>query len=82
MWRGAINRPDDDDWYRGEISEYNAGTRKHCVAYEDGDEEWVDLAQERFEFVHAGNFSSATHHKYAGPVICCVMSCVVPHWAD
>ena len=42
---------DDAEWFEGEIVEFDPSTRRHLVAYADGDEEWLTLAAEQFEFV-------------------------------
>lgn len=42
--------PLDDAWYKGRVESYDAGFRKHRVKYDDGDEEEVDLAKEKFEW--------------------------------
>ncbi|KAK3133294.1 hypothetical protein QOZ80_6AG0534770 [Eleusine coracana subsp. coracana] len=42
--------PLDDAWYKGEVESYDSGSRKHRVKYDDGDEEEVDLAKEKFEW--------------------------------
>ena len=38
-------------WYAGVIAAYNARRGVHWVEYDDGDEEWVDLRKERWEFL-------------------------------
>ena len=38
-------------WYAGVIAAYNARKGVHWVEYDDGDEEWVDLRKERWEFL-------------------------------
>ncbi|KAJ1289623.1 hypothetical protein BS78_02G178900 [Paspalum vaginatum] len=42
--------PLDDAWYEGRVEVYDAGSRRHRVKYDDGDEEEVDLGKERFEW--------------------------------
>jgi DNA mismatch repair protein MSH6 len=42
--------PLDDAWYKGKVESYNAGSRRHRVKYDDGDEEEVDLGKEKFEW--------------------------------
>lgn len=45
--------PLDDAWYEGRVEAYNAGSLRHRVKYDDGDEEEVDLVKERFEWAAA-----------------------------
>jgi DNA mismatch repair protein MSH6 len=45
--------PADKAWYEGEIAGFNPALCKHLVVYEDGDEEWLDLAVERFKIIAA-----------------------------
>lgn len=42
---------DDKKWYKGVISQHDASKGKHLVEYEDGDTEWLDLAQEKIELL-------------------------------
>ncbi len=41
----------DKAWYEGSVTEFNGC--QHLVVYEDGDEEWLELEAEKFEFVDA-----------------------------
>ncbi|CAL5081395.1 unnamed protein product [Urochloa decumbens] len=50
--------PLDDAWYDGKVEAYDAGSRRHRVKYDDGDEEQVDLGKERFEWAAAGEEST------------------------
>eukprot|EP00887_Chlorella_sp_A99_P007330 scaffold2.g7330.t1 len=42
---------DDSTWYDGEVAEFDAAEGKHLVCYDDGDEEWLALGSEQYEFV-------------------------------
>ena len=42
--------PDEKRWYSGVIAAFNARKGLHWVEYDDGDEEWVDLRKERWEW--------------------------------
>uniref|UniRef100_A0A7N0ZX34 Histone-lysine N-methyltransferase ATX2 n=1 Tax=Kalanchoe fedtschenkoi TaxID=63787 RepID=A0A7N0ZX34_KALFE len=42
--------PLDDVWYSGSVMEYNPGTNRHQVKYEDGDAEDLKLSKERIKF--------------------------------
>ncbi|XP_062194119.1 DNA mismatch repair protein MSH6-like isoform X2 [Phragmites australis] len=42
--------PLDDAWYDGRVEAYDAGSCRHRVKYDDGDEEEVDLGKEKFEW--------------------------------
>ncbi|TVU09494.1 hypothetical protein EJB05_42970, partial [Eragrostis curvula] len=42
--------PLDDAWYKGRVESYDAGSSRHRVKYDDGDEEEVDLGKEKFEW--------------------------------
>ncbi|PAN12331.1 hypothetical protein PAHAL_2G259800 [Panicum hallii] len=50
--------PLDDAWYEGRVDAYDAGSRKHRVKYDDGEEEQVDLGKERFEWAATGEEST------------------------
>ncbi|CAL8470971.1 g10513 [Coccomyxa elongata] len=52
---------DDKKWYKGVISQHDASKGKHLVEYEDGDTEWLDLAQEKIELLQKPG--EATHAK-------------------
>ncbi|MCO5607711.1 hypothetical protein L7F22_061910 [Adiantum nelumboides] len=42
--------PLDAAWYRGLVSAYDNVRKKHKVSYDDGEEEWLCLAQEKFKY--------------------------------
>lgn len=42
---------DDQQWYEGTVAEFDGTSQKHQVQYEDGDEEWLDLGKEKYEWV-------------------------------
>lgn len=44
---------DDDAWYAGVVAECDANSSKVLILYEDGDEEWIDLAREKVEWIDA-----------------------------
>ncbi|KAL9242503.1 hypothetical protein vseg_016495 [Gypsophila vaccaria] len=46
--------PLDNAWYKASIGSYNAGSKKHTVTYEDGDEEELVLADEQIKFHVSG----------------------------
>lgn len=43
--------PDDEMFYEGVVESYNASSKKHKVAYDDGDVEVLMLKKERWEFI-------------------------------
>ncbi|CAD7704171.1 unnamed protein product [Ostreobium quekettii] len=45
--------PKDRCWYSGTIDDYNG--KKHHVTYDDGDKEWLNLANEEYLFLPRGN---------------------------
>uniref|UniRef100_A0A0E0ES22 DNA mismatch repair protein n=1 Tax=Oryza meridionalis TaxID=40149 RepID=A0A0E0ES22_9ORYZ len=47
--------PLDDAWYEGRVEGYDVGSRRHRVRYDDGEEEVVDLASERYEWAAAAD---------------------------
>ena len=53
---------DDKTWYKGVISQHDASNGKHLIEYEDGDTEWLDLCQERFELLQKPG--GATDHMH------------------
>lgn len=42
--------PLDDAWYEGRVDDYDEGSRRHRVKYDDGEDEEVDLRKEKFEW--------------------------------
>jgi hypothetical protein len=50
-WRISVYWPLDCEWYTGFVTEYDPVIRKHCVKYDDNEEEWLDLHNERFKFL-------------------------------
>ncbi|KAF7150958.1 hypothetical protein RHSIM_Rhsim02G0215600 [Rhododendron simsii] len=51
--------PDDEKFYEGVIVSYDAVKKKHKVSYTDGDEEVLNLRQEKWEFVGDDSMSDA-----------------------
>eukprot|EP00878_Enallax_costatus_P014342 GHUV01015002.1.p1 GENE.GHUV01015002.1~~GHUV01015002.1.p1 ORF type:complete len:1085 (+),score=444.50 GHUV01015002.1:267-3521(+) len=49
--------PKDVAWYEGTVVEFEDG--KHRVDYDDGDEEWLDLVQERHQLLPAAEPGAA-----------------------
>lgn len=47
---------DDEAWYTGSVTRYEAHKGLHLVEYDDGDEEEVDLAQEKYEVLPGASF--------------------------
>ncbi|XP_074280477.1 uncharacterized protein LOC141605554 [Silene latifolia] len=41
--------PLDKSWYTGHVTGYNAEKKLHHIKYDDRDEEWVDLQNEKFK---------------------------------
>ncbi|GLJ26522.1 hypothetical protein SUGI_0513220 [Cryptomeria japonica] len=41
--------PLDDDWYAGTVESFDRNLKRHHIVYDDGDEEWLELARERFK---------------------------------
>jgi hypothetical protein len=50
-WRISVYWPLDREWYAGFVQEYDPVIRKHSIKYEDNEEEWLDLHNERFKFL-------------------------------
>ena len=42
---------DDETWYRGRISKFDASNGKHLVEYDDGDAEWINIGEEKVEML-------------------------------
>ncbi|KAI8569302.1 hypothetical protein RHMOL_Rhmol02G0268300 [Rhododendron molle] len=51
--------PDDEKFYEGVIVSYDSVKKKHQVSYTDGDEEVLNLRQEKWEFVGDNSLSDA-----------------------
>ncbi|KAL8054291.1 hypothetical protein ABFX02_05G128100 [Erythranthe guttata] len=43
--------PLDECWYYGLVDDYNPDDKKHHIKYDDRDEEWIDLQQEKFKLL-------------------------------
>ncbi|EYU29261.1 hypothetical protein MIMGU_mgv1a000290mg [Erythranthe guttata] len=43
--------PLDECWYYGLVDDYNPDDKKHHIKYDDRDEEWIDLKQEKFKLL-------------------------------
>jgi DNA mismatch repair protein MSH6 len=41
----------DDAWYTGSVASYDVDSGKHLVEYDDGEEEELTLAQEKYEIL-------------------------------
>ena len=39
----------DKTWYKGSLPEFSASSGRHLCEYDDGDRQWIDLAQEKYE---------------------------------
>ena len=39
----------DNAWFQGSLSNFSSSSGKHLCEYDDGDQEWLDLASERYE---------------------------------
>ena len=58
---------DDKAWYAGDVSQFDGGEGRHLVNYDDGDEEWVDFAAEKYQLLPGGAAEgSETCMHYAG----------------
>ncbi|KAK9807187.1 hypothetical protein WJX73_005617 [Symbiochloris irregularis] len=47
--RVSVYWPDDDDWYQGTVKGFNGS--KHRIAYDDGEQETVDLSVEKYKII-------------------------------
>lgn len=43
--------PLDESWYYGLVSDYRPETKRHHIKYDDRDEEWIDLQNEKFKLL-------------------------------
>lgn len=50
-WRIRVYWPLDHSWYIGSVKEYDPVIRNHRVRYDDQEEEWLDLHNERFKLL-------------------------------
>ena len=46
---------DEGAWFTGSVASYDTNSRKHVVDYDDGDEEELDMAQEKYEILPGEN---------------------------
>ncbi|QDZ19417.1 hypothetical protein HOP50_02g19320 [Chloropicon primus] len=53
-------------WFKGKIYSYTDKTKKHFVKYEDGDQQEVDLAREKFQFLTQPKPGAAPNSSYHG----------------
>lgn len=49
---------DDEAWYTGSVTRYDTHSGRHLAEYDDGDEEEVDLAQEKYEVLPGENLAA------------------------
>ncbi|EPS72092.1 hypothetical protein M569_02665, partial [Genlisea aurea] len=49
--RIKIYWPLDESWYFGRVDDYHSETRLHHIKYDDRDEEWVNLLEEKFKIL-------------------------------
>ncbi|KAJ8553607.1 hypothetical protein K7X08_024285 [Anisodus acutangulus] len=59
--------PLDQVFYGGYITLFDHSEKKHMVIYEDGDQEMLNLAKERWELVEDDNASVPSHKIVPGP---------------
>ncbi|KAI4341663.1 hypothetical protein MLD38_026357 [Melastoma candidum] len=52
--RVRVYWPLDEAWYEGCVKEYNEESGRHVVVYDDGEEEALELAKEKVEWVEEG----------------------------
>lgn len=43
--------PLDESWYYGLVNDYNSETKLHHIKYDDREEEWVNLEEEKFKLL-------------------------------
>ncbi|KAJ6406315.1 hypothetical protein OIU84_009941 [Salix udensis] len=56
--------PLDQSWYHGLVGDYDEDTKLHHVKYDDRDEEWINLQNERFKLLLLpGEVSGKTRRK-------------------
>ncbi|KAL6768038.1 hypothetical protein ACKKBF_B37530 [Auxenochlorella protothecoides x Auxenochlorella symbiontica] len=53
LWR------EDAAWYRGRLVQYDSYHKRHKIAYDDGEEEWVSLSRESFRVLTPRGASAA-----------------------
>ncbi|KAK4273269.1 hypothetical protein QN277_021706 [Acacia crassicarpa] len=65
--RIKVHWPLDKTWYEGRVSSFNKQTGKHLVLYDDDEEESLELAKEKIEWVQetAKNFKRLRRGLYA-----------------
>ncbi|CAN1346819.1 Histone-lysine N-methyltransferase TRX1 [Linum perenne] len=55
--------PLDESWYYGLVSDYDKERKLHHVKYDDRDEEWIDLQNERFKLLLFPSEAPGRNHK-------------------
>ena len=48
----------DNAWFQGSLSEFSGSSGKHLCEYDDGDQEWLELSNERYELVEQSGETS------------------------
>ena len=58
---------DDAAWYTGSVTRFDATEAKHLVEYDDGDEELVDFATEKYEILPGERLIECPVTLFRGP---------------
>lgn len=51
-WVVKVWCPADGQYHQGQLISFRAETGRHHVLYEDGEDEWLELSQERLKWLH------------------------------
>jgi len=49
--RMKIFWPHDNEWYAGQVADYNARDDLHLFQYDDGEEDWLDFDEEKYQII-------------------------------
>ena len=62
--------PEDDEWYRGEVTGLDAGAGTHTISYDDGQIENIKLSEETVRWVNRPDPNPASEASFFCTVIC------------
>ena len=77
-WKLMVHFSGCRQWCPGEVLTYNSSTSRHHIGYDDGEDEWLDLAVEPVLWLQppgAGPFCAALPAGAASELACMLVPC-------
>jgi hypothetical protein len=56
-----------NQWYEGMVTQYDMGSEKHCVLYDDNEEKWYHMSSKTFRILSRENSLDETKGESDGP---------------